>query len=115
MEKNTVLIHNFVTKNFEHAVIEGMASDKVYSTHNNRKHIFLIFGACMPGFKFQGVYPRKNLVVRTPCFSASYPQGVRVPPVKNHWFKQRDFKHIFAFALMQMRACQKEHTREARP
>ena len=38
----------------------------------------------MPGFKFQGVYPRKNLVVRTPCFSASYPQGVRVPSVKNH-------------------------------
>ena len=23
-------------------------------------------------------------MVRTPCFSASYPQGVRVPPVKNH-------------------------------
>jgi len=41
----------------------------------------------MPGFKFQGVYPKKNLVVRTPCFSASYPQGVRVPPVKNHWYK----------------------------
>jgi len=41
----------------------------------------------MPGFKFQGVYPRKNLVVRTPCFSASYPQGVRVPPVKNHWLR----------------------------
>ena len=38
----------------------------------------------MPGYKFQGVNPRKNLVVRTPCFSASYPQGVRVPPVKNH-------------------------------
>jgi len=30
------------------------------------------------------VYPRNNLVLRTPCFSASYPQGVRVPPVKNH-------------------------------
>ena len=42
----------------------------------------------MPGFKFQGVYPRKNLVVRTPCFSASYPQGVRVPPVKNHCSKR---------------------------
>ena len=65
-------------------MIQGMAS-KACSTHNNRKHIFFIFGACMPGFKFQGVYPRKNLVVRTPCFSASYPQGVRVTPVKNHW------------------------------
>jgi len=37
-----VLIPNFVTKKFEHAVIEGMASDKVYRTHNNRKH-FLNF------------------------------------------------------------------------
>jgi len=43
----------------------------------------------MPGFKFQGVYPRKKLVVRTPCFSASYPQGVRVPPVKNHWSRDK--------------------------
>ena len=27
------------------------------------------------------------LVLRTPCFGVWYPQGVRVPPVKNHWFK----------------------------
>jgi len=54
----------------------------------------------MPGFKFQGVYPRKNVVVGPPCFSASYPQGVRVPPVKNHWSKplcgpQQSFNKIY--------------------
>jgi len=26
------------------------------------------------------------LVLRTPCFGSSYPQVVRVPPVKNHCF-----------------------------
>jgi len=60
-------------------VIQGLASDKVYCTHNNRKHIFFIFGACIP---------ETMLVLRTPCFSASYPQGVRVPPVKNHCIKR---------------------------
>jgi len=29
-------------------VIQGLASDKVYCTHNNRQHIFKIFRACMP-------------------------------------------------------------------
>ena len=28
------------------------------------------------------MYPKKKLVVRTPCFSASYPQGVRVPRLR---------------------------------
>ena len=58
-------------------MIQGLASDKVYCTHNNRQHIFKIFRAytlCL-----------KILVLRTPCFGASYHhQGVRVPPVKNH-------------------------------
>jgi len=35
---------NFVTKNFEQTAIQGLASDKVYCTHNNRQH------------NFQGVY-----------------------------------------------------------
>jgi len=26
------------------------------------------------------------LVLRTPSFGVWYPQGVRVPPVKNHWY-----------------------------
>ena len=39
---------NFVTKNSEQAVIQGLASDKVYCTHNNRQHIFNIFRARMP-------------------------------------------------------------------
>ena len=32
---------------------------------------------------FRGCIP-ENLTLRTPCFGASYPQGVRVLPVKNH-------------------------------
>ena len=28
----------------------------------------------------------KTLVLRTPCFGSLYPQVVRVPTVKNHWF-----------------------------
>jgi len=39
---------NFVTKNSEQTVIQGLASDKVYCTHNNRQHIVKIFRACMP-------------------------------------------------------------------
>ena len=82
MEKNTVLIHNFVTKNFEHAVIQGMASDKVYSTHNNRKHIFLFFGACMPGFKFQGVYARKIWWFVPPVSVFGTPKGYVYPRLR---------------------------------
>jgi len=39
---------SFVTKNSEQAVIQGLASDKVYCTHNNRQHMFKIFRTCMP-------------------------------------------------------------------
>jgi len=35
-------------------------------------------------FKFSGRVSLKILVLRTPRFGSSYPQGVRVPPVKNH-------------------------------
>ena len=31
-----------------------------------------------------------SLVLRTPCFGSSYPQVVRVPPVKNHCRRGRD-------------------------
>jgi len=37
-------------------------------------------------FKFPERVSLKTLVLRTPCFGSSYPQVVRVPPVKNHWF-----------------------------
>ena len=47
VKKNIVLSLNFVTKNSEQSVIQGLASDKVYCTHNNRQHIFTIFRACM--------------------------------------------------------------------
>jgi len=36
-------------------------------------------------FKFPVRVSLKTSVLRTPCFAFSYPQGVRVPPVKNHW------------------------------
>ena len=75
VKKNIVLSLNFVTKNSEQTVIQGLASDKVYCTHNNRPHRSL---------KFSGRVCLKMLVLRTPCFGVSYPQGVRVPPVKNH-------------------------------
>ena len=48
VKKNIVLSLNFVTKNSEQAVIQGLDSDKLYCTHNNRQHIFKIFRACMP-------------------------------------------------------------------
>ena len=48
VKKNIVLSLNFVTKNSEQTVILGLASDKVYCTHNNRQHIFKIFWVCMP-------------------------------------------------------------------
>jgi len=35
-------------------------------------------------FKFSRRVSLKILVLRTPRFGSSYPQGVRVPPVKNH-------------------------------
>jgi len=76
VKKNIVLRLNFVTNNFEQTVIQGVASDKVYCTHNNRQHIFKIFRACRLCLKM--------LALRTPCFGVWYPQGVRVPPVKNH-------------------------------
>ena len=41
------------------------------------------------------VYPRNNLVLRIPCFSASYPQRVRVPPVKNHCCKVKQGSPTF--------------------
>jgi len=71
-----VLSLNFVTNNSEQTVIEGVASDKVYCTHNNRQHIFKIFKACRLCLKI--------LALHTPCFGVWYRQGVRVPPVKNH-------------------------------
>ena len=73
--KNIALSLNLVTKNSEQTVIQGLASHKVYCTHNNRQHILKIFRACMP----------KNVGASFPCFGVWYPQGVRVPPVKNHW------------------------------
>jgi len=36
-------------------------------------------------FEFSGRVSLKMLALRTPCFGDSYPQGVRVPLVKNHW------------------------------
>jgi len=42
-----VLSLNFVAKNSEQTVIKGLASDKVYCTHNNRQHIFKIFRTCI--------------------------------------------------------------------
>jgi len=38
-------------------------------------------------FKFSGRVSLKILMLRTPRFGCSYPQGVRVPPVKNHWHR----------------------------
>jgi len=35
--------------------------------------------------KFPERVSLKTLVLRTPCFGSSYPQVVRVTPVKNHW------------------------------
>ena len=35
-------------------------------------------------FKFSGRVSLKILVLCTPCFGSSYPQGVHVPPAKNH-------------------------------
>jgi len=35
-----VLNPNFVTKNFEQTVIQGLASDKINCTLHNRQHIF---------------------------------------------------------------------------
>jgi len=55
---------NFVTKNSEQAVMQGLASDKVYCTHNNRQHIF----------KFSGRVCLKMLVLRTPCCGFWYPR-----------------------------------------
>jgi len=40
-------------------------------------------------FKFSERVSLKTLVLRTPCFGSSYPQVVRVPPVKNHWSKRK--------------------------
>jgi len=53
-----VLSLNLVTKNSEQTV--GVASDKVYCTHNNRQHISKIFRACKLCLKM--------LALRTPCF-----------------------------------------------
>jgi len=39
MDKNIALIPNFVAKTFEQTVIQGLASDKVYSTHSNQQNI----------------------------------------------------------------------------
>jgi len=39
-------------------------------------------------FKFPERVSLKTLVLHTPCFGSSYPQVVRVPPVKNHCIKQ---------------------------
>ena len=39
-------------------------------------------------FKFPERVSLKTLVLRTPCFGSSYPQVVRVPPVKNHWHRR---------------------------
>jgi len=39
----------------------------------------------------------KMLVLRTPCLGVWYPQGVRVPPVKNHCsMRSRSSQHICA-------------------
>jgi len=38
-------------------------------------------------FKFPERVSLKTLVLRTTCFGSSYPQVVRVPPVKNHCSK----------------------------
>jgi len=42
---------------------------------NAQENLVQIFRACIP----------ENLVLRTPRFGSSYPQGVHVPLVKNHW------------------------------
>ena len=83
VEKNIVFIPNFVTKNFEHAVIEGMASDKVYSTHNNRKHILFLFSGRVSQKKFDGSYP---------LFQCFVPPRGTCTPVKNHCVKC--FEHV---------------------
>jgi len=73
-----VLSLNFVTKNFEQAVIQGLASDKVCCTHNNRQHIFKNFRACMP----------KNVGASYPLLRCLVPPRGTYTPVKNHWFKR---------------------------
>ena len=45
-------------------------------------------------FKFPERVSLKTLVLRTPCFGSSYPQVVRVPPVKNHCPRVQHNKHI---------------------
>ena len=58
-------------------MIQGLASDKVYCTHNNRQHIFKIFRACMP----------KNVGASYPLFRCLVPPRGTCTPVKNHCFK----------------------------
>ena len=56
--KNIVLSLNFVTKNSEQTVIQGLVSDKVYCTHNNRQYIIKIFRACSLCLTYVGAsYP----------------------------------------------------------
>jgi len=74
VKKHIVLILNFVTRNSKQTVIQSLACDKVYCTHNNRQHIFKIFRACMP----------KNVGASYTLFRCFVPHGVRVPPIKNH-------------------------------
>jgi len=44
---------------------------------NVQENVVQIFRACIP----------ENVDAAYPRFGSSYPQGVRVLPVKNHWFK----------------------------
>jgi len=46
------MIPTSLPKTFEKTVIQGLESDKICCTHNSRQTNFLIFVACMPGFKF---------------------------------------------------------------
>jgi len=56
-------------------------------------------------FKFPERVSLKTLVLRTPCFGSSYPQVVRVPPVKNHCsriLKLLDNLHFLSVARVRL-------------
>jgi len=67
VEKNIVLIPNFVTKKFEQTVFQGFVSDKGYCTHSTTVDITY--------FIFRGVYAWVKILGRVSQkkFGASYP------------------------------------------
>ena len=61
--------------------------------------------------KFSGRVCLKMLVLRIPCSGVWYPQGVRVPPVKNHWLKWCEcvLNENFSALLHALRILNRQH------